>query len=177
MNAKHSSASNLWYTPADVIAYAREVLGSIDLDPASDAQANQVVGARVWYGAKGEHWWAWPIQSRIWCNPPGGKDEETGGSNQKRFWSALMSYRGQGSLVDAIFLAFSIESLQTTQRDAQAAMMDFPICIPHKRIRFISPTGQKNSPTHANALIYVPGTINRTDDFIRVFSALGACKR
>lgn len=177
MNARHSSASNLWYTPAEVIEMAREVLGEIDLDPACDAVANQTVRATYWRACQGEEWGKWPLYKRVWCNPPGGKNASTGASNQKTFWKSLMTYRSEGLLVHAIFLAFSVESLQTTQRDEQPAMMDFPICIPHKRIRFVSPTGKKNSPTHANALIYVPGTIDRTDDFIRVFSALGACKR
>ena len=45
MNIKHSSASNSWGTPESILKMVREVLGSIDLDPASDAFFNQTVKA------------------------------------------------------------------------------------------------------------------------------------
>jgi hypothetical protein len=38
-----------WYTPARYMVLVREVLGDIDLDPASTAEANQVVRAKVFY--------------------------------------------------------------------------------------------------------------------------------
>ena len=174
MNAKHSSASQLWYTPSNLIEAARHVLGSIDFDPASDATANETVKASRYCSERGSAWVHWPLNARIWINPPGGKDAY-GGSNQTTFWSALMSYLGNGYLKHAIFLAFSIEALQTTQ-SCEWPMMRFPLCIPSKRIRFVSPEGIKNSPTHANAIIYVPGTEDATDRFMDTFSEIGACK-
>ena len=61
-----------WYTPPVYIEAARQVMGGIDLDPASSEQANRVVQAteffsiercglnRSWYG-------------RVWLNPPYGQ--------------------------------------------------------------------------------------------------------
>ena len=41
----HSCKSAEHYTPAEYVESARYVLGSIDLDPGSNARANQTVGA------------------------------------------------------------------------------------------------------------------------------------
>ena len=59
------------YTPAPIIEAARRALGgAIDLDPASDPEANAVVGATVFYGKEdnslSRRWRA----ARVWMNRP-----------------------------------------------------------------------------------------------------------
>ena len=39
-----------WYTPPEIIEAARRVLGTIDLDPASCAEAQEWIQARRWFG-------------------------------------------------------------------------------------------------------------------------------
>lgn len=63
------------YTDPRVVAAARAALGAIDLDPASCAAAQGVVGATRWYGL--DHpdpacrdGLAAPWAGRVWCNPP-----------------------------------------------------------------------------------------------------------
>ena len=66
--ANHSG-ENDWYTPAEYIAKAKEVMGDIDLDPASSRVANETVRARAFYTAENSgllvNW-----NGRVWMNPP-----------------------------------------------------------------------------------------------------------
>lgn len=49
MNPKHLSGTPCWYTPMDIVLRAKQVMGTFELDPASDAFGNSRVGARTYY--------------------------------------------------------------------------------------------------------------------------------
>jgi hypothetical protein len=85
-----------WYTPAQYVDAAREVLGGIDLDPASCDQANRTVRARTYYTAQDdglEHYW----HGRVWLNPPYGKSSAL-------FVGKLLAERAAGRVDAAIVL-------------------------------------------------------------------------
>lgn len=68
---QHSSEHAEHYTPAWLVEAARDVLGGIDLDPASNRIANQVVRARKIYTARTNGFdKVW--EGRVFLNPPGG---------------------------------------------------------------------------------------------------------
>lgn len=181
-NAKHSSKSQEWFTPTDIIEVVRTVLGGIDLDPASCEEANQIVkatwfytresnGLKMSWGPRVKFFEA-PSPS-VWLNPPGGTTGKGNGnySLPGLFWDKLMEERPY--IRGCIFLCFSIEQLQTTQ-GRKASACDFPVCIPSKRLKFGLPGGAKpNSPTHANALVYVPGREDASGKFAAEFSRFG----
>ena len=175
MNIQHSMRNDSWQTPDHVLELVQKLFeGRIDLDPASDEQANQRVKAQRIITREHnalECSWGEGNLGNIYLNPPGGKLKNK--SLVRLFWRKLMTQRFD----QAVFMAFSCEALQTTQGDVPC-MLDFPICIPRKRICFISPDGlTKIAPSHSNAIVYIPGEINHTEEFLELFTALGKTKR
>lgn len=71
------SVKNSWGTPAYIIEVFREAVGGyIDVDPASNAKAQEIIGASIWYGLGspyGEDGLAEPWDGTVWLNPPYGK--------------------------------------------------------------------------------------------------------
>jgi hypothetical protein len=166
-----SSRSEEWYTPPYVIALVHKVLGTIDLDPASSEQANKVVRAtRIITKNSLTAEWTEGVPVSVYLNPPGGKVGNK--SNTALFWQKLMDLRDSGMLEHAIFMGFSLEHLSVTQ-SCSLSLCDFPIVIPKRRIKFVSPEGLFNSPTHSNVIAYVPGLTNNTTQFKHTFGVLG----
>jgi hypothetical protein len=172
-NIQLSSRSDEWYTPPYIIDLVHEVIPQIDLDPASSIQANETIKAnRILTRADDALSCEWSnIPLTIYLNPPGGKLGNK--SNVTLFWQKLMKLRSDGLLQEAIFMGFSLENLQVTQGLDCLAIANFPIVIPAKRIKFVSPQGEYNSPTHSNVIAYIPGIDNNTSLFKQVFSQIG----
>jgi hypothetical protein len=179
-----------WYTPRPFVDAARLVLGAIDLDPASNREANRIVRARRFYSSRGE---LRPWRGRIFINPPGGLVVE--------FWRRMMYEWAIGNLTAAIWIGYSIEQLQTLQGDVDDETpnpIEFPICVPRRRIPFVENEAKRlarlaaidkenrkrrreglelrrrseraGSPSHANYVLYVGRARAR---FAKVFSEFG----
>ena len=83
-HVSHNSGENEWYTPPQYIVAAREVMGEIDLDPASSEVAQKVVQAERFYTKDDDglhHEWS----GRVWMNPPY--------SNVTPWWDKFSSHR------------------------------------------------------------------------------------
>lgn len=174
-NVKHSSGSDRWFTPQHIIDMAREVLGEITLDPASEEIANKRVNAQHYLTKDDNGLTAEWIAGSVFLNPPGSK--LSGKSISSLFWRRLMEHRDSGKLTHAIFVGFSIEQLAISQSYHSKWMLDFPVCIPPGRLHFMNPESESNRPSHNNVIVYVPGSIDNTDLFVEIFSQIGKCKR
>lgn len=174
MNVRHLSQTDKWHTPLDIVERACRVLGTIDLDPASDPNANKRVGAqRIITEAEDGLVAPWPPGSAF-LNPQGGRRGNR--SLAALFWQRLMQQRANGDLSHAIFMAFSLEQLQTTQGAAPflPSIGEFTFVVPKKRIRFDRPDGTPGpAPSHSNCIVYVPGSVDATARFISEFRDLG----
>lgn len=186
-SALHSHESPDWYTPATIVDAARTVMGSIDLDPCTDFEAQKTVKATRYY-LPPEDGLLHPWEGNVFINPPGGQVNV--------FWKKLMD-----SCVDQfLWVGYSLEQLQTLQNvsDVIPQSKQFSMCIPKHRIAFVENAAkreirrkkflQKNdffgfnsgkkfgdavSPTHANYLTY--GGPNK-QKFVDVFLKFGWCR-
>lgn len=187
-SALWSHDSPEWYTPAVFVEAARLVMGGIDLDPASHAEANQTVHAALYYDeAHNGLTKAW--YGRVFLNPPGGQVKE--------FWRCLMTQRS--SIAQCVWIGYSLEQLQTLQNaETTLTPLDFAMCIPRQRIAFVENAAKKagrldkirvtnegrramgaklmashNGPSHANYITYLGGGLEASRRFAEVFSQFG----
>lgn len=181
-----SSKSSEHYGPPWLADLAHEVMGGIDLDPASCAAANRLIRARFYYsperGEDGlrEHW-----AGRVYLNPPGGQIKWQGQwVNQAALWWATLVARYNAGWVDeAIFTVFNLELFRYAQRwPGISHPLDFPYCMPKDRIDFHAPGEAPESsepqgmPGHPNAVIYLwpkRNTWEAYQRFQKAFSPIG----
>lgn len=175
-SARHSCDSPEWYTPSPFVEAAREVMGGIDLDPASHEKANRTVKATRFF-TKEDDGLAQPWLGRIFLNPPGGLVPE--------FWKALVWHFDAKHIDQAIWIGYSLEQLQTLQ-NRSGTPLDFPICITKKRIAFVENEAKraariekmiaagknpnlKSSPSHSNYITYMGRESQRFEMVFRQF--------
>lgn len=145
--ANFQSTSNEWYTPAEYIEAARVVMGGIDLDPASNAQANEVVQAATYF-TQHDDGLTRPWPGRVWLNPPYGIED--GGSSAGLWASRLIEQYRAGITTEAILLVNAV-----TERRWFQPLWDFPICFTDHRIRFYTSEGTPQQPVSGNAFVYL----------------------
>jgi hypothetical protein len=193
--ARHSMDSPEWYTPSPFVEAAREVMGGIDLDPASHEEANLTVKAARFFTVEDDGL-VQPWCGRVFLNPPGGD------GLVPKFWRYLIeqhcSWDDESHVEQAIWIGYSLEQLQTLQRAQERTPLQFPMCVPRQRIAFIENEAKRiarlakldaenaeraakglklkrrsekaDGPSHANYITYLGGN---TGKFKAVFSAFG----
>lgn len=139
----NNSGNNEWYTPAEFIEAAREVLGGFNLDPASSEIANRIVKAdRIFTAEDDGLKQDWPIGT-IWMNPP--YAQPLMGKFAERFAAEIR--RGSSGIV-LVNNATETAWFQTIAAECSA------ICFPRSRIRFLDPEGNPGAPLQGQAIIY-----------------------
>lgn len=134
-----SSTTFECYTPARYVDAAREVLGDIDLDPASSAEANETVRAATYYDEEADGL-EQPWFGRVFLNPPYGR------SLTARFAVKLTEEYGEGH-VDAGILLINAYGL-----DAHwfQPLFDGVLCFTDHRIPFYG-----GGPTFGSLFVYL----------------------
>lgn len=159
-----SSETNEWYTPAHVIALARQALGAIDLDPASCAEANATVGADEYFDADANGL-AQPWAGRVWLNPPYGKTD--GRSNQDIWAEKLIAEYEGGNVRSAVLLVKAALGYAWFER----LWYSYPTCFVRERLYFTPGDGSKDGQAKTGTAILYFGQDVTT--FKRVFSSIG----
>lgn len=154
-----SSESNEWYTPPYIVGRVRNVLGTIDLDPASSLTANAIVRAEHYYnegdGGLRQSWFG-----NVFLNPPYG-------TLVSPFTHKLVDEYERGSVKSAILLVAARTDTQWFQY-----FRDYPRCFLRGRVRFIdSATGEVSGPAgFPSAVVYFGHDLST---FVTHFADLG----
>lgn len=142
---KHYTGNYEWYTPAKYVEAVRRVLGEIDLDPASCAEADEVVKATRYY-SKADDGLTLPWHGRVFSNPP------YGAGIIGEFCDKLVAELDAGHTTAAIFLVNS--STDTAWWHRLAVRADH-ICFCRGRIRYTPPRGnQSRQPIDGQSFLY-----------------------
>lgn len=149
-----------WYTPAHIIEAAREVMGSIDLDPASCAMANDVVGATTYY-SEIDNGILQPWLGNVWCNPP--YSIEVRRSFVDRVVGAMITGEiNQCCLFLNNNTAVTVEQVALDRCQA--------VCFPKGRTKFWNELGVGRAPRFGGMVMYYGSNVSK---FTEVFGRMG----
>lgn len=133
-----------WFTPKEYIEAARRVMGSIDLDPATCTEANQVVRATKIYTPETDglsHDWT----GNVWLNPPYSTPHIS------LFLTKLLEAFDAGRVKQAV--ALTNNSTDTNWFHILAER--FPFCLTRGRISFWGHGGEILATRQGQSLFYL----------------------
>lgn len=158
----HNTAE--WYTPPEYISLVVQVLGGIDLDPASDPLPQTWIQAGTYFTKEddglGKSWFG-----KVFLNPPYGK---TAGKSNAEVWSQklIKEYRSK-NVEEAILLVNATNGYKWFE----ALWAEFPVCFTRDRIRFVKPDGTVGGQAkRAQCFFYFGQDVYR---FYNIFSGIG----
>lgn len=152
----NNSKDDEWYTPAEYIEAARTVMGSIDLDPASNDFANKTVKAWHYFtehtNGLEQEWFG-----NIWMNPP--------------YSTALLSKFADKLTGSNFNQAIILVNNATETAWFEKLVSTASAIVFHKgRIRFVKRDGEHGTPLQGQAFIYYG---DNPDRFLDVFKIYG----
>lgn len=161
-HVSYNSGNNEWYTPLEYIELAREVMGSIDLDPASSEKANEVVNAARYYTAEddglSQEW-----HGNVWLNPPYSSELIT------KFTDKFIMSARDKAIDQAVIL---VNNATETEWFSRLAGIADAVCFPKGRVKFYAPDGKIGAPLQGQAILYFGAY---ADCFVDTFRRKGWC--
>jgi len=172
------------YTPPEIIEAARNVLGVIDLDPASSIKANKCVKAERIYTKRADgltkRW-----KGNVWMNHPWGAKENTCKKNckkkscLKRGYHLMKDLPGNAAWINKLIHHYKSKDINQALCITYAStgegwfkpLKQYPICFLDGRTSFYNEKGQElNQNTKGCAVTYLGKYINT---FEKHFSKYG----
>ncbi len=138
------TGNNDWNTPPEYVVLARNVLGEIDLDPATNAVAQEWIQARKFY-TKEDDGLSRDWMGRVWLNPPYSRGEIY------RFIEKLLAEIDKGHTTEAILLTHNYTDTRWFQLAYLKAAL---LCFTRGRIAFTDENGEKCAPTQGQTFFY-----------------------
>lgn len=161
-HVSNNSGENEWYTPKEYIDMAASVMGSIDLDPASSAAANAVIGAKKIFAIDDDglskSWFG-----NVWLNPPYSQPQIN------LFADKLVNEYIHARFEQAIVLVNNATETVWFQTMASTASA---LCFPKGRIKFWAPNKTTATPLQGQAFLYFG---DKPEKFVSVFKQIGIC--
>ena len=150
-----------WYTPSRYIELARQVMGGIDLDPASSKAAQKTVRAEKFFTMEDDgltqDW-----HGRVWMNPPYKQPAVA------QFINRLVAQVAAGNVTQAVLL---VNNSTDTEWFHAAVRACGAVCFTNGRIQFEHRDHTvKPSPTQGQAFLYFGGNVA---GFAHVFDPVG----
>ena len=144
-HVQHNAGTQEWYTPPEIIEAAQRVMGAIDLDPASSAEAQRIVQAEQFY-TEDDNGLSKEWKGRVWLNPPYRQPLI------QQFIAKLVTEYLTGAVTAAITLTNN-----ATETDWGQALLrrSNAVCFPDGRIRFWAPGKQSASPLQGQMICYL----------------------
>ena len=147
-----------WFTPKEYIEAARDVMGSIDIDPASCDTAQEVVKAKKYYTIEtdglSEVW-----SGNVWINPPYSLPEI------ELFIKKVKNEYESGSVKQAVILTNNSSDTRWFQ-----SLGIYPFCLTLGRLKFWNSEGKTLLTRQGQAIFYLG---DNKDKFSDVFSKFG----
>jgi phage N-6-adenine-methyltransferase len=160
VHVSNNSGNNEWYTPIKYIEAARNVMGSIDCDPASSEIANKTVRAKIYYtiddNGLSRDW-----IGNVWMNPPYSQPAI------QEFATKLTNELSR----DVSQACVLVNNATETKWFHTLLLKVNCICLIKGRVKFVDihgrPTG---APLQGQVVLYFG---DNTEEFNRIFSKFG----
>ena len=155
----NNSGNNEWYTPTNFIESARYVMGTIDLDPASNEFANKTVKATNYFSKENDglkqDWYG-----NVWLNPP---------YSQPEIGDFILKIT-EGNFNNLILIT---NNATETKWGNIALSNSNAVCFVNKRISFLDyECNASKTPLQGQMINYYGSSVL---DFINEFKQYGVC--